>query len=54
MTWTYLICTKSKAVYAMMTYGEVKVQLHHFVSRHYIEMCGQLHGPIALPLYQTT
>jgi hypothetical protein len=33
----------------MKTYGRVEVYLHHSLPRHYMEVSGQLHTPVALP-----
>jgi hypothetical protein len=34
----------------MKNYGGVEVQLHHYSPLHYVEMSGQLHAAVALPL----
>jgi hypothetical protein len=33
----------------MKTYGGVEVQIHYFWPGHWLEVCGQLHAPAALP-----
>jgi hypothetical protein len=34
----------------MKKYVVVEVQLHHFLPRHVMEVCGQPHAPGTLPL----
>jgi hypothetical protein len=34
---------------AMMTHGKVEITSSYFLYRHWIEVSGQIHGPVATP-----